>query len=115
MNGFSNISDNTDYLNKFDVVCLSETWLGKPILSHLVGFKSFNIFSENAVKTHVPGRASGGLMILIKNTFDAKILLSRAEYIFMLISFNNSTFVICSVHFKPTCDLKSILKLLQIT
>ena len=56
--------DFIDYVNSFDVVCLTETYLDRGYDFQV--FKDFEVFISPAKKISRKGRRSGGVLVLVK-------------------------------------------------
>ena len=63
--------DFVRYVTSFDIVCLTETFIGFDFQSDL--FKDFKIFTAAAKKLSHHGRQSGGVMVLVNNSYAAMI------------------------------------------
>ena len=65
-------ADFIDFVHNFDIVCLVETFHSKTITS-LDGFSDFICFSSPGIKLSRRGRCSGGVLVMIKKTYDVYV------------------------------------------
>ena len=95
-----------------DVLCICETWstdLWKP---HAFDFSwnHYDIFQSVASKTHVMGRAKGGLMILVNNlTINSELIHSTSNFLFVKLTKNTESCVIGLSYFSPLHNDKAVL------
>ena len=60
--------DFVQFVNKFDLVCLTETFLNFELNQNV--FKDFKLFNAPARKLSHWGRCSGGTLVMIKKCFE---------------------------------------------
>lgn len=115
VHGFKNISN--DFLaGGAPIKLLYETWMTH-CPNNLGGpWSSYQQFWIPAIKEKSLGRASGGMVLLIKKEIeDIEILDSCNWWIFVKITLKRHVFVVGGVYFSPALDIKIALELLQTT
>lgn len=75
--GIKNLWLSQDFLCKFDVVILQETWVDQKKQTNLLkrlnkNNKDHEWFAKPAIKTHVKGRGSGGHLVGIKRSISGE-------------------------------------------
>lgn len=80
----------------------SETWLEKNININYKFFDGFNFVFSNALREKSVGRASGGLLLAIKNYYSYDIINISNYWIFVKIHLRDIQFIVGLIYFKPS-------------
>lgn len=97
--------DTIKHLTSNNIICLSETWntstLNPITLPSFLG--DFTQYISPATKEKSKGRASGGLLLLIKNNrkTDSKVISITNIWIIVHVKLLNFNFILGLVYFKP--------------
>jgi exonuclease III len=97
--------------NSYSIVCLCETWsLNTPDIIPI--FEGYKVIKQDAIRNNNSGRASGGLIILIKNTIKSYVMEINDFFIFVVIEGLNFKVLIGNIYLKP-CSVRDGLKELK--
>lgn len=121
VNGLNNLynldaDDKVKILNG-DIICLRETWnsneLGN-LPDFLIDFKK-QIIQSKAVKEKDRGRTSGGLVILIKDNLNIKVIVIELTHFWAIIELRlrNEKYVLTSVYFRPNLNDNECINILH--
>lgn len=105
VNGFMNISDVSDNIENWDILCISETWLTLPptFLPEWISKHQFNY--SNAVREFKTGRPRGGLSIITKKSLLLKSIIFQNDYcLFILFKKFNQDIIIGLIYFSPSLN-----------
>lgn len=88
-------------LIKYDIIGLTETWIVNLSKEMENIFEEFYCFFSPAVKTFNKGRASGGLLLLIKRqkSVSVKILYQTEMWIVTEVKVNNDKLIVGVIYF----------------
>uniref|UniRef100_T1HGS3 Endonuclease/exonuclease/phosphatase domain-containing protein n=1 Tax=Rhodnius prolixus TaxID=13249 RepID=T1HGS3_RHOPR len=99
-------------LLNLDIICLCETWVHSDDFNVPSFLSDYNMYCVKADKTFRRGRASGGLLILIKKALklQAKIISTCNVWLFLLLEFANDVLILGTVHLKPDIAFDVIIQ-----
>lgn len=114
---FKLMNDEINLFNNNLVICLAETWLLNNQFQLPFFFSDYIPFVSLAVKTNVRGRASGGLLTLVKKQFEHHTeVIDRKDYwLFIGILIEHTFIIIGNIYLPPLCDIELQLELLNNT
>lgn len=107
--GFKNIMDISEYVNEYDVLCLTETWLtsNKVSASWLLNYDF--VFSY-ATKEKCKGRAKGGILVAYcKKHYKHKIIENNNEMLLLQIFAKNIKIIVAVLYLNPLMDIDVFL------
>lgn len=106
-------SEEEELLQNWQVICLSETWLmyEPEKISSLL--KDYNMVFSPAVREGQRGRASGGLIILIKKHLKFQVIDISYLWIFIKIETLSQVFILGNLYINPTYSMDQALDLID--
>ncbi|CAG5100696.1 Similar to LINE-1 retrotransposable element ORF2 protein (Homo sapiens) [Cotesia congregata] len=96
------------------IINISETWRTERKTSLPSALNSFNKIWSPAIKDKTLGRPSGGLVSLMNNDLQHRILSSSRWWLIFLVTLNKVKVIIASIYFNPSCNLDSVLEELNL-
>lgn len=90
-------------------IALQETWWYNNIT--FFNFQDFRVYKINALKSVGPGRAEGGLIILVNNNLESEILIQKQDLVFLKLIIENEVYILGTVYFKPATDPNCFVRL----
>jgi Reverse transcriptase (RNA-dependent DNA polymerase) len=88
----------------YDVILLAETWFSDDVMEGELSIQNYSIFrSDRSLNTSTKSRG-GGVMILVNNKLQSKILSSSiytVEQLFVEVKTASSAFIFCCVYIPP--------------
>lgn len=108
MSGWKSLSNisraQIHFLTNNEIICLAETWLTSPNVYLPKFLCDYDIFSSCAVREKSRGRASGGLVTLVRKrkSIQAKILDSSNLWLFITVTIGEEKFIIGNVYLPPS-------------
>lgn len=94
--------DKSEYMvcTKFSIICICETWLCNNF-NNSYFLNNYKIHEVSATKFFNRGRASGGLLVLVKKGLNSRVIASESSFIALDISCNNKKIIVILIYFKP--------------
>lgn len=90
--------------NNYDIIGISETWLGEDSVSSAVDLDQYNFFQQNRID-----RRGGGVGLYVKDTFRCRLLCSKIldhiEYICIEVQLRSKNIIICVIYRPPSASL----------
>lgn len=116
VSGFVNLAEH-DNLAEFDIICISETMLEINRPERLpCCVQDYNNHWSNATREADRGRASGGLLTLVRKNLSYECIAVSNFWIFIKVNSKYGTLIIGNVYFRPTnINMSAVLKDLQVT
>lgn len=106
VHGYNNFLTHCNEFTGYDVICLNETWLTSSLINPPVCFNGFTVFSSRAIKEKSRGRASGGNLVLVKNSLGPAEIIEITEWwIFFRVVLTMSSLVIGVIYCKPNLSI----------
>lgn len=106
----------SDYFSSFDVVCLSETWSTSPdpVLPRILE-NNYKVLVCKAVKEKDKGRASGGIIVLVKRQHCARDAFVEIDthWIIVRLKLNLVSYVIGCFYLKPNLEHNIVVGLVE--
>lgn len=75
----------------------------------------FNVFESYASKEKSRGRASGGILLLIRKEFVVELIESTDLWLFVLVSLDDLIFVLAVVYASPARNIDTVYEILNET
>lgn len=105
-NNLINLDINEQYLfSQYHVICLVETWVMSTEVNLPNYLNEFNLYMSRAVREKSRGRASGGLMVLVRKSIsDVEIIENSNLYIVIKFSLGKEVVILGNVYLPPSAD-----------
>lgn len=97
-------------LNNYSVIGIPETWEHRK-LDSIRGFEDYNLVQREAVRDNLKGRASGGLILLIKKPWDTATIEISDFFVLIKMRNGNTQILVGLVYFKPNSVNECLLHL----
>ena len=112
--GMNNFLESGFGPNKFSVIALTETWMEND-LTLLPGFEDFQMVQSKAIRDASRGRASGGIVLLVKNSLNVRIIESTPWWIFAELEVESLRFIIGTLYLREKYDIDYYMEMLHDT
>jgi hypothetical protein len=99
-NMFNADSEQTKIFSSYSIIGLYESWHNST-LSSIAHFENYKLISKEGIRTSGYGRASGGMIMLIKNDLKSAIIEANEFYMFVKVENEYFELIVGLAYFRP--------------
>lgn len=99
-------SEQQELMNKSEIICMEETWIVEDNVKIPDFLNEYDVISERAIKNHVKGRGSGGIIVLIRKHLNYAVKVSDSRWIFVEVNYDNKKLLLGSAYISQKLNFK---------